>query len=104
MEKKVYNQEETPRDNRKVEEAGVAYGACPEAAVHSFEKELPWLEDFLAHLPEGLAELENPTPYTREELRSRVVKATIGTSFRKGISPEELFRRMDMIAALWKRM
>ena len=93
MEKKVYNQEETPRDNRKVEEAGVAYGACPEAAVHSFEKELPWLEDFLAHLPEGLA-----------ELRSRVVKATIGTSFRKGISPEELFRRMDMIAALWKRM
>ena len=60
-----------------------------------------WLQDFLRQLPESLNKLNNPVPYTEEELRARIdeAQAEIDAGV-KGISPEELFRRASVIKGL----
>ena len=60
-----------------------------------------WLQDFLRQLPENLNKLNNPVPYTDEELRARIDEAQAEIDAgKKGISPEELFRRASVIKRL----
>ena len=64
------------------------------------EQEKDWLPDFLARQPEVMEELDNPKPCTKEELIARVEQSAADPD--EGISPEELFRQMDVISELWR--
>lgn len=115
MEKKVYNQEETSRDNRKVEEAGVAYGACPEAAVHASLRKISWEEvrdEMVQRYPEIL---DNPQlyremkdyweaknhffPYMEEEIQTRFRKidAEVAAGSIRWKMNEEVFHDLERV-------
>ena len=66
------------------------------------ENDITWLSELLERLPEAMEELNNPKPRTKEELVARVEKSTAEVALGKGITLDELFRRMDLMSALWK--
>ena len=66
------------------------------------ENDITWLSELLERLPEAMEELNNPKPRTKEELVARVEKSTAEVALGKGITMDELFRRMDLMSALWK--
>lgn len=115
MEKKAYNRAETPRDSRKVEDAGVAYGACLEEAVHTSLRKISWEEvrdEMVQRYPEILNnpqlyremkdywEAKNSfSPCAEEEMRTRFRKidAEVAAGSIRWKANEKVFHDLERV-------